>query len=474
MATVSSAGRDGVQTNDQGESIARTIARFAHGLRYEDIPGSVIERAKLHILDAIGIAFASSIYDFARRSMDALLSIGSGDRPVMALRGRLSLRDAATMNGILIHGLDYDDTHMSGVIHVTSSALPLALGECADRHLSGQDLLLGYLISVEVGARIGAVAKGGFHEIGFHPTGLVGAFGCATAAGRLERLSVDGITLAQGIVGSMAAGSMEFLETGAWNKRLHPGWAAACGITAARFAAQGFVSPETVYEGRFGLFAGYLRGRHDYDLDLATRGLGSVWELTNVGIKPYPACHFVHSFADAVLELRRRSGLRAEDVAAITCLIAEGEVGTVCEPWIKKLRPVSEYDAKFSLPFVVAASLVRGRFSLADLRDDVLSDPEILALAQRVRYEPDPNSAFPAYYSGEVVVETNDGRTLHRREQINRGTNERPLSQEAIEGKFMDNMTLAVSRERAKRIRDAVLGLDTLEDAAGLSELLAG
>jgi 2-methylcitrate dehydratase PrpD len=377
------------------------------------------------------------------------------------------------MNGILIHGLDYDDTHMAGVIHVTSSALPLALAECTDRCLSGQDLLLGYLIAVEVSARVGAVAKGAFHEIGFHPTGLVGAFGCAAAAGRLEGLSIDGISMAQGLVGSMAAGSMEFLETGAWNKRLHPGWAAACGITASRFAGRGFIGPETAYEGRFGLFAAYLQGRHEYDVEVATRGLGSTRELTNVGIKPYPACHFVHAFADAILELRRRDGLRAEDVASIRCLIAPGEVATVCEPWANKLRPVSEYDAKFSLPFVVAASLARDRFSLAELRDDALSDPEILELAQRIQYEPDPGSAFPTYYSGEVIVQTRDGRTLRQREQINRGTNERPLTQETIEGKFMDNMTLAVSRERGERVRDAVLGLDRLGNAAALTEMLA-
>jgi 2-methylcitrate dehydratase PrpD len=474
MATSSIGDTAATHTAAAAETIARSIAHFALQLRYEDVPTSVIERAKLHILDATGIAFASSTFDFARRSMGALLTFGGGYQPVIAQHQRLNLRDAATMNGILIHGLDYDDTHMAGVIHVTASALPLALAECAERHLSGRDLLIGYLIAVEVAARIGAVAKGAFHEIGFHPTGLVGAFGCAAAAARLESLTVTGIALAQGLVGSMAAGSMEFLETGAWNKRLHPGWAAACGITAARFAGQGFVSPASVYEGRFGLFAGYLSGRHDYDLDLATRGLGEIWELTNVGIKPYPACHFVHSFADAILQLRERDGLRAEEVKSIRCLIAAGEIATVCEPWANKVRPVSDYDAKFSLPFVVAASLIRGRFSLTELQDEALADQEILALARRVSYEPDPDSAFPAYYSGEVVVETYDGRTLRRREQINRGTNERPLTHEAIERKFLENTTLAVSHVRAERIRDAVLGLEDVGDAADLAELLAG
>jgi 2-methylcitrate dehydratase PrpD len=160
-------------------------------------------------------------------------------------------------------------------------------------------------------------------------------------------------------------------------------------------------------------------------------------------------------------------------VASIRCLIAPGEVATVCEPWDKKLRPVSDYDAKFSLPFVVAASLIRDRFSLSELQDDALSDPQILDLARRIQYEPDPDSAFPAHYSGEVIVQTRDGRTLRQREQINRGTNERPLTLEAIERKFMDNMLLAVSRERGELVRDAVLGLDRIENARELAELLS-
>ncbi|HUZ77769.1 MAG TPA: MmgE/PrpD family protein [Chloroflexota bacterium] len=454
-------------------AIARDIATFAEALRLEDVPAAVLQRAKLHVLDAVGIAFASSTFDFAKRSLAALASLGEGVEPVLAHRQRLAVRDAMCLNGILIHGLDYDDTHMAGVTHVTASALPLALGIAAQRHLSGADLLLGYLLAVEVSARLGAVAQGGFHEVGFHPTGVVGAFGCAVAAARLEGLSVDGTVLAQGLAGSMAAGSMEFLETGDWNKRLHPGWAASCGLTAARFAREGFASPESVYEGRFGLFASFLAGRHTYDLALATRGLGDTWELLNVGLKPYPACHFVHAFADAVLHLREHEGLRAEDVASISCLIAQGEVGTVCEPWENKLHPTSDYDAKFSLPFVVAASLVRGRFSLAELRPDALADPDILNLTSRVSYAPDPDSAFPSYYSGEVVVQTRDGRTLRRREQMNRGTNERPLSAAEIERKFLDNMSLAVNRATASRVRDAILSLEQCPNARDLAELMA-
>src|SRR5687768_9846469 len=177
-------------------------------------------------------------------------SLGEGDQPVIGLALRLGLRDAAMLNGLLIHGLDYDDTHLAGVVHVSAAALPTAMGMASARHLSGSDLLLGYILAVEVAGRIGAAAAGGFHRAGFHPTGVAGAFGAAVAAARLDNSTVEQIATAQGFAGSLASGTMEFTERGAWTKRAHAGWAAVCGITAAAFARQGFVSPERVYEGR--------------------------------------------------------------------------------------------------------------------------------------------------------------------------------------------------------------------------------
>ncbi|MGH3319154.1 MAG: MmgE/PrpD family protein [Streptosporangiaceae bacterium] len=462
------------RTTAAAPAIAGVLADFAAGLRLDDVPPDVVEAAKLHLLDSVGLAYASGTYDFATRSLVALSSLGAGDSPVIGQRQRLAPRDAVLANGVFVHGLDYDDTHLAGVVHPSASAFPTALAVAADRRLSGGDLLLGYLIGVEVSSRLGAVAKGNFHAIGFHPTGLVGAFGCAALVGRLHGLPARGIAHAQGVVGSMAGGLLEFLDGGAWTKRMHPGWAGVAGITACALAGQGFVGPERVYEGRFGLYATHLRPDADRDLSLATAGLGEQWEMRDVAIKPYPTCHLTHAFADAALALVHRESLRPEDVRSIRCLIAEGEVGTVCEPADKKLFPTSDYDAKFSLPFIVAAAIVRRRFTLAELYQDALADPVILDLARKVSYEPDPASGFPRHYSGEVIVETAGGRTLRHREQVNRGADECPLSGADIEAKFRDNMELAAGPDATERVLDAVLSLERFDDAAAFGELLRG
>ncbi|MBV6304525.1 MmgE/PrpD family protein [Candidimonas humi] len=462
--------------NQANTSIAARLAAFAESLNPEAIPRAVMERAKYLILDAVGIAHASTRYEFAHRSLSAAseLSANMGDMPVIGLAARLQLRDAMLMNGILIHGLDYDDTHVRGVIHSTAACFPTALGVAAHAGLGTQDLLAAYVVGMEAGTRLGSVAKGGFHQIGFHPTGLVGAFSATLVAGRLLGLNARQLAMAQGIALSTGAGSLEFLNDGAWTKRMHPGWAANAGFTAASLARHGYIGPKQTYEGRFGLFASHLgQDAANIDLELATAGLGKEWETSQVAVKPIPACHFTHACADAASILHREHGLKASDIKSVRALVPGEVVKTVCEPVATKKRPQNSYDAQFSIPYIVATALVRGSFGLLHLESAALADPEVLDLAQRVEYEVDPDSPFPKYYSGEVIVTTHDGRTLRHREQINRGAADRPISGPDIEKKFMDNMLLAVSRSRAEQVRDLVLGMDTDMRARDLAEGLA-
>src|SRR5262245_5095232 len=260
---------------DFDRTLADELSQFALGLTYDAVPAAVRERAKHLMLDSVGIALASTKFPFAAVSLAALEEFGTGTSPVIGIGRRLALRDAVLMNGILIHGLDFDDTHSRGIIHATASSFPCALALADRAGADGKALLAAYVAAMEVATRLGAVAKGGFHQVGFHPTGLVGAFGCTLAAARLLGLDAERATMAQGIVLSMASGSMEFLQDGAWTKRLHPGWAGVAGITAATLAKHGYVGPRAAYEGRFGLYASHL-GQHfeQADLALATEELG--------------------------------------------------------------------------------------------------------------------------------------------------------------------------------------------------------
>ncbi|HTP94223.1 MAG TPA: MmgE/PrpD family protein [Burkholderiales bacterium] len=450
--------------------IARTLAEFALNLTIDRVPAPVVERAKLHILDCIGIALASTQFEFAHRTLSAVRGLaGDGPYAVIGMPARLPLRDAVLVNGVLIHGLDFDDTHSGGVIHASASAVATLLGAGLAHNASGAEALAAYLVAVEAGARLGMAANGAFHQIGFHPTGLIGAFGCTLAAGRLQGLTAEQLHGAQGIVLSMAAGSLEFLEDGAWTKRMHPGWAGVCGITAAALAAQGFVGPKRAYEGRFGLYHSHYGGKSSADLSLCTAGLGTNWEMANVALKPYPACHFNHAFADAALELKRRHGIDPAQVKAVTARIGAGEVKTVCEPEANKKSPANAYDAQFSVHYTIAAALAKGRFTLAELTEEAIRDPGVLALAARVRYETDPDSAFPRYYSGEVVVEMQDGRVFRQREAQNRGSDARPLTAGEIVDKFRANAGRAFAGARIERIIEATLALDTAPDLAGLA-----
>lgn len=439
-------------------ALAGQVGEFAARAELSDIPADVLERARHLILDAVGLAFASTAYGFPDVAHRALSAFGDGSHPVLGMPHRLTPRDAAVLNGVLIHGMDFDDTHIPAVTHVSAAALPAAISAAVSGGKTTEDLLLAYILGVEVSARVGIGGAGGFHDVGFHPTAVAGAFGAAVAAGKVLGLDAGGLAAAQGVVGSMSAGLLEFLADGAWTKRLHPGWAAMSGLTSASFAKAGWSGPPAVYEGRFGLYNSHLAGR-DIRPEAVGDGLGETWELMRTAVKPYPICHFIHAFADAVLTLRPQIG--DTGIAEIRCAIHPVPGKVVCEPAEAKWAPRDEYDAKFSLPFVVAAALTRGRFGLAELEDDALGDAGILALAQKVRVSEDPDSAFPAAYSGAVEIELADGRVLRHREQVNRGHDQRPLTNDEIVAKFRETIGRVATDATADRVRSAVLSLGT-------------
>lgn len=448
---------------------AERFACFAANLTLDAVPDEVLEHAKMCLLDAVGIAFASTTFDFAHRTASGLRMVAGldgagGGVPVIGMGLALPIRDAILMNGTLVHGLDFDDTHSGSVVHATASAFPVAFAHALANRSSGAEMLCAYLIAVETDARIGALAGGQWQKRGHHPTGMIAAYGAALAAGRLLGLGEAQLVRAQGIVHSMAAGNLEFLSDGDWTKRLHPGWAGVCGTTAAGLAGSGFLGPKRPYEGRYGVFKLHLGPETDIDASGLGGDLGARWELLDVAFKPYPACHFNHAFADAALTLLRQHDINPARIKAVVCGIHEQQIDVVCEPIDDKRRPRSDYEAQFSLPFVVAAALVKGRFTLDELDAAALSDVRVLELAQRIDYEVDPASAYPSAFSGTVTITLDDGREFVHREPVNRGARGNPLSPEAVTEKFFANACRAISRTRAETIAEEIQTLETRDD----------
>ncbi len=467
-----------VTANATTDAPARRIAEFAAALDHDAIPEAVRERARIQILDGLGVGLASNAYPFADRAMAGLVALSGGgtggDCTVIGRRERLPVRDAALANGILVHGLDFDDTHLASIVHATAACLPcaLSLGEALGAH--GREVLTAYVAGMEVAIRIGAAVKGGFHHAGFHATGIVSHFSSAVVAGKLLGLTAAQILSAQGIVSSSAGGLQLFLEEGAWNKRFHPGWGAVAGITAAHLARHGFVGPTRPYEGKFGLFETHLQA-HAGEADVArlSAGLGTQWDLADTAIKPYPVCHFIHGAADAAIALRAEIP-DPSAIAALRVLIPGPTLPIVAEPAADKARPQTDYAAKFSAPFVVATCLLHGRFGLAELLPEALADPRVLALAARARCEADPDTAFPAYFSGGVEVTLADGRRLRRHVRVNSGAGERALDAAGASAKFLAAAGMVLDAARAERACQAILAIDRVPVRETARALAAG
>lgn len=449
---------DPIEIRQQHPGAARRLAEFAAGLEYDALPGAAVARAKLSILDALGCGLAANAYPFADAAFMGTLALGGvGSGSVIGRPEQLPLRDAALINGILIHGLDFDDTHLASIIHATAACLPaiLSFGESLDS--SGKEGLVAYALGAETAIRIGLAVKGGFHHVGFHATGVVAHFASALAAGKLLGLDADRLTAAQGIAASTAAGVQVFLEEGAWTKRFHPGWAAVAGITAARLADNDFKGPSRPYEGKFGLLETHLQGA-DADLDALTRDLGGTWEITDTAIKPYPVCHFIHGCADAAIALHAE--IAGDEIVSVEAYLPEPTLHIVAEPAAAKEAASTDYEAKFSAQFVVATCLLKGRFGLPDLADAAIADERVQALAKRVRCAADPASAFPAYFSGGVRVRLASGRVLWRHVQVNSGAPPNALDADAVSAKFLASATMILPESQALRLRECVLDLE--------------
>jgi 2-methylcitrate dehydratase PrpD len=243
---------------------------------------------------------------------------------------------------------------------------------------------------------------------------------------------------------------------------------------AALLAQAGFTGPERVFEGRQGFYQAFAGGHDPARLEAVLGTVGREWELSRLTFKPYPCGSIAHPYMDCALRLRERAGVRARDVAAIRCRTAEGPVPRLWEPLADKRRPPNGYAAKFSLPYLVAVVLVKGRAGLAEFTDAAVADPDVLALAGKVGYELDPTIDYPRQFVGHVAATLVDGRTVAETLDHPRGGPDFPMSPEELEAKFRGNAAAALPSDRVSRAVARVSDLDAAPDVTGLMAAIGG
>jgi 2-methylcitrate dehydratase PrpD len=270
----------------------------------------------------------------------------------------------------------------------------------------------------------------------------------------------------------MAGGLFAYLGDGSATKPIHAGWAAGSGLTAALLAAAGGEGPREVFEDRFGFFAAYYRG-NAADPTTQVESLGHTWETPRIAFKAYPACHFVHGCLDAAATARNATGWNAEDIETITVAVAEPGIPLVLEPREAKARPRSDYDAKFSVPYSVAAMLVHGHVDLGSYADDALDDHLVLDVAARVEYEHRAFATFPRAFPGWVRLAHRDGHTFEAEAPYQRGAPEHPLSEAEVREKFRRNAALALEPDAVTELEETLLALDELNDVRDATRIFA-
>ena len=459
---------------DTGKTYSERLMAFAMGLDYGRIPAATIEAAKFHMLDALGVALASSRSDTAATVTATANRLGGRpDCTVVGRAERYPAPPAAFVNASMCHTLDYDDTHGGSVIHPSCVVVPVALAVGEERGVTGKEFLTALVAGYEILLRIGLSAPGKFHRNGFHPTGACGAFGSAVVASRLGGLKQEVAVHAMGIAGSFASGLLEFLSDGSSAKRVHPGWASYGGIFATLLAGNGLTGPRTVFEGPNGFFRSHLWGE-EYDIESLIGTLGKSWETEQISYKLYPCCHFLMAFIDCAREIRERHAPKPDDIEAVECVIAPEQARLVCEPVEGRKRPRTPYDAKFSLPYAVALGILRGDCVLGDFTEEAILDEEVLRLAGKVSYTLSETTGYPHVFPGWLKVRMRNGTVLEHREGNQRGGPENPVGTKDIIRKFENNARVVFSEGRIAGIRDAALAIETCRDIGSFTKVLGG
>ena len=416
-------------------SVAETLAAKIAALKPGALPAATTHKCEDLLIDVVGLCATARNEDYIASALKGC----DDDGPCTAIghARTLNAAGAAFVNGTAAHGEDFDDTFEGGPVHAGAVIVPAVLAACERHNPDGRMALIGIAVGTEVLCRLSLVVPKAVHKAGFHPTAVFGAIGAAAGVGAALGLNAAQIVDALGIAGSMAGGIIEYLAEGTWTKRLHAGWAAQSGIRAALLARAGFIGPRTVFEGTHGLFQGFAHTAHG-DYDALVGDFGERWVTDTLAFKPYPCGTMAQPYIDCARRLAAR-GVRAEDIEEIVCEVAEGTVHRLWEPLIDKQRPRNGYAAKFATPYLLATGFVHGGVGLTAFTDSAIHEPQVLALAAKVKFAIDPKNPYPANYTGHIRATMKDGSVIEERQPHLRGGAKEPLTRRDVTDKFALN-----------------------------------
>lgn len=419
------------------------------------VPDAAAAIARTGFIDCIGVMFAGRAEE-PTRLLQEVLQPAPGPATLYFSDRTAGAPEAAWINGVAAHALDYDDVALRG--HPSTVLVPAILAEAETLDVSGRDMIVAFVAGYEVWAELGRRESGYHHGKGWHPTGIFGAIAAAAACAHLRRLDPAQTAQAIALGASQSAGLMA--NFGTMTKPFHAGKSAHAGVVAARLAGAGFTASLDALEHPQGFLAA-VSPEGKVDRDSKAAGLGETWRIMTSGlaVKKFPTCYCTHRAIDGMLHLVREHDVKPGDVAAVTVTLSDN-FATI----LRNHLPQTGLAAKFSIEFAMACALIARRVGLGELTDDFVQRADVQALmplvSVQISTEPDPS--YPgAALNDRVTIELRAGGTLvgepvHRA----RGHIDNPLTEQDLFTKFEDCLTVGGSAVPAQVMFDRLKAME--------------
>jgi 2-methylcitrate dehydratase PrpD len=460
----------------ESDELSRVLATHVKRLTYQDLPAHVVEVTKTSLLDAIGVTLAASGLGEASAPFVAMAKEFGGAPQSTLIGHRIKVPGpmAAFANGAMAHELDFEDTHDGAMVHPNAATVPAALAAAeVAGGVSGKELITAIAIGSDLACRLSLAFRRDPEQFGWYFRPVLGAFGAAAAAGRLLGLSEDQLIQSFALTLCQVTCSGELKRSPESHLRaIRDGFTAKAGYLSALMAGKGVNAFDHPLEGQSGLYR--LYSQDGYDPDVLLGALGQRFEGANVSFKPWPSCRGTHSFVEAALFMRERHRLQPASIASVTA-IGSGFFEVLATPIEQKRKPATAINAKFSVPFTVATALLTGSIRLEDFAPAALRRPEVLALAQKIDYEVDPNLGPLQSGRGALRIETTDKRILTHKVDEPLGAPLNPLPPEQLTAKFRDcarHAAVGMSEVDINAVAEGVLALENVDDIDALMRRL--
>lgn len=438
------------------------IADFVATAKPTLLTEALREKLKEVIIDYIGVVVGAidnaESTDKIYKAILALQGSHNGNCTVLTKGSTYAPQYAALLNAAFGHSMDFDDTFADGTLHAGITAISAALtqAEALGSATTSDEFLLAVAVGYEVNCRLGRELGFEAYSQGMHNTSTAGIFGAVAAIAVLKHLNSHTIEMAFGLAGSKAAGSMQYLDNGSWNKRLHPGFAVHDAFMCVTLAEAGVIGATRIFEGKQGFLQAYSP-KTDKDLRRLTADLGKEWIWLGSALKPYPACRMTHGVIEMAGDLGgSRKNVSTKDVKVITLTMSPSNFILVGDPNPNKIHPANVIDAQFSAYFQTANALLYG--SATGLKAyHKLADPEIQALCDKITFVKDSSMKGMA---STIRVEWADGKIEERTLDYPLGEPSHPFTMDRVYEKYFSLTSPAYGEKKATEIRDVVENIE--------------